>query len=64
MGHIDPVAETGDNDNGKRNEQSQDLIENVLRMARLVSPNKYNIQMCLTVRRIFYTVQITKYVSR
>lgn len=53
MGHIDPVAETGDNDNGKRNEQSQDLIENVLRMARLVSPNKYNIQMCLTVRRIF-----------
>lgn len=53
MGHIDPVTETGDIDNGKGNEQPQDLIKNRLRTARLVSPDKYNIQMRLTVRRIF-----------
>lgn len=49
MGHIDPVAETGDIDNGKGNEQPQNLITNRQRMARLVSPGNYRIQMRLTV---------------
>ena len=45
MGHIDPVAETGDIDNGKGNEQPQDLIKNRLRMAHLVLPDKCRTQM-------------------